>query len=180
MRRAATAMWLSGCDGQTEPPVEYRGPNAAEHFFKVLQEEERKIKTVLANPKVMQMTREDGWTHKSTTTCHACEKPLEGDSVRDHCHVTGEYHGAAHNACNLKLLLSPKTANIPVVFHNLRGYLPPADAGNLKGRGSYILYPQQHGEVHLLLSGSAPLYRQCPVPTGIPWPAGGGQQARDL
>ena len=39
------------CDGQTEPPVEYRGPNAAEHFLKALQEEERKIKTVLANPK---------------------------------------------------------------------------------------------------------------------------------
>ena len=110
------------CDGQTEHPVEYRGLNAAEHFLKVLQEEERKIKTVLANPKVMQMTREDWWTHKSATTCHVCEKPLEGDFVHDHCHITGEYHGAAHNACNLKLLLSPKTATIPVVFHNLRGY----------------------------------------------------------
>ncbi|KAK3719343.1 hypothetical protein QZH41_000529 [Actinostola sp. cb2023] len=30
--------------------------------------------------------------------------------------------GAAHNACNLKLRLSPKTTTIPVVFHNLRGY----------------------------------------------------------
>ena len=51
-----------------------------------------------------------------------CVKPLEGDSVRDHCHITGKYKGAAHNACNLKLLLSPKTTTIPVVFHNLQGY----------------------------------------------------------
>ena len=28
------------CDGQTEKPVEYRGPNAAEHFLQALQEEE--------------------------------------------------------------------------------------------------------------------------------------------
>ena len=42
--------------------------------------------------------------------------------VRDHCHITGEYRGAAHNACNLKLRLNPKTTSIPVVFHNLRGY----------------------------------------------------------
>ena len=110
------------CDGQTELPVEYRGPNAAEHFLEALQEEERKIKTVLANPSAMRMTREDWRTHNSATTCHVCEKTLEGDSVRDHCHITGKYRGAAHNACNHKLRLNPKTMAIPVVFHNLRGY----------------------------------------------------------
>ena len=52
----------------------------------------------------------------------ACDSPLMGDSVRDHCHITGEYRGAAHNACNLKLRLNTKTTSIPVVFHNLRGY----------------------------------------------------------
>ena len=86
------------------------------------QKEERKIKTVLANPSAMRMTRENWRTHNSATTCHVCEKPLEGDSVRDHCHITGKYRGAAHNACNLKLQLNPKTMAIPVVFHNLRGY----------------------------------------------------------
>ena len=43
-------------------------------------------------------------------------------TVRDHCHITGKYRGASHNACNLKLRLNPKTTTIPVVFHNLRGY----------------------------------------------------------
>ena len=65
------------------------------------------------------MTREDWLAFRTAETCHVCDKPLEGDSVRDHCHITGEYRGAVHNACNLKLRLNP---SIPVVFHNLRGY----------------------------------------------------------
>ena len=39
--------------------------------------------------------------------------------VRDHCHYTGLYRGAAHNNCNLKYKI-PK--HIPIVFHNLSGY----------------------------------------------------------
>ena len=35
--------------------------------------------------------------------------------VRDHCHCTGKYRGAAHNVCNLRYKV-PK--EIPVVFHN--------------------------------------------------------------
>ena len=110
------------CDGQTEPQVEYRGPNAAEHLLKSLQEEESKINGVLADPKTMMMTGEDWLAFRTAETCHVCDKPLEGDSVRDHCHITGEYRRAAHNACNLKLRVNPKTTSIPVVFHNLRGY----------------------------------------------------------
>ena len=109
-------MW---CDGQTEPPVEYRGPDAAEHLLKSLQEEESKVKGVLTDPKAMRMTREDWLAFRTAETCQVCDKPLEGDSVRSHCHITGEYRGAAHNACNLKLRLNP---SIPVVFYNLRGY----------------------------------------------------------
>ena len=76
----------------------------------------------MANPKAMRMTREDWRAYNTATLCHVCDKPLEGDSVRDHCHITGRFRGAAHNACNLKLRLNPQTTTIPVVFHNLRGY----------------------------------------------------------
>ena len=34
----------------------------------------------------------------------------------------GEYHGAAHSACNLKLRIYAHKTKVPVVFHNLRGY----------------------------------------------------------
>jgi hypothetical protein len=120
------------CDGQTQPPVKYRGPNAAEHLLKSLQKEEGRIKSVLANPSPMQMTPEDRRAYQTATDCHVCGDPLSRpptapdeaftDKVRDHCHITGKYRGAAHNACNLKLRLNPETTTIPVVFHNLRGY----------------------------------------------------------
>ena len=35
--------------------------------------------------------------------------------VRDHCHYTGKYRGAAHSKCNLKYRTTKK---IQVVFHN--------------------------------------------------------------
>ena len=35
--------------------------------------------------------------------------------VRDHCHYTGKFRGAAHNICNLRYKV-PK--EIPIVFHN--------------------------------------------------------------
>ena len=92
------------CDGRTESPVKYRGPNAAGHFLESLQEEERKIKAALADLKAM--TRGAWRAFRTAETCHVCDRPLEGDSVRDHCHITGKYRGAAHTACNLKLRLS--------------------------------------------------------------------------
>ena len=39
--------------------------------------------------------------------------------VRDHCHYTGRYRGAAHRNCNLQYKIP---SYIPVVFHNLSGY----------------------------------------------------------
>ena len=35
--------------------------------------------------------------------------------MRDHCHYTGKFRGAAHNICNLRYNTPKK---IPIVFHN--------------------------------------------------------------
>ena len=42
-----------------------------------------------------------------------------GHKVRDHCHWTGEYKGAAHNHCNWS---RQHRKQIPVYFHNLTNY----------------------------------------------------------
>ena len=38
---------------------------------------------------------------------------------RDHDHVTGKNRGLPHWSCNINLTL---TKNVPVIFHNLKGY----------------------------------------------------------
>ena len=68
----------------------------------------------------------DQWITINQETCLFCADLLLvsnfKDSVRDHDHMTGKYRGAAHNECNFKLKLNPKTMPIPVIFHNLKGY----------------------------------------------------------
>ena len=44
---------------------------------------------------------------------------LDASKVRDHCHITGKYRGAAHSICNLKLKIPRK---LPITVHNLEGY----------------------------------------------------------
>ena len=53
--------------------------------------------------------------------CWICDTLFDvGDAkVRDNCHITGKYRGAAHWSCNINLKLFK---NIPVIFHNLKGY----------------------------------------------------------
>ena len=47
------------CDGETKPPIVYRGPNAANHFLKTLQKEGEEIGSEFENPKEMIMTDGD-------------------------------------------------------------------------------------------------------------------------
>ena len=70
------------------------------------------------------MTEDDEMHFKLMDKYHICgEKYTDKDvRVRDHCHTTGKFRGSAHQECNLKLRIKPKSLKIPVVFHNLRGY----------------------------------------------------------
>ena len=80
-------------------------------------------------PKKMIFTDEDMRDFFEATTCWICNEEFNdipnengykrNEKVRDHCHFTGRYRGAAHNICNLKYR---KPNFTPVVFHNLSGY----------------------------------------------------------
>ena len=48
-----------------------------------------------------------------------CFKEFRDSKVRDHCHYSGLYRGAAHSSCNLRYKIP---SYVPVVFHNLAGY----------------------------------------------------------
>ena len=61
------------------------------------------------------LTKEEEDDYNKENICYICKKEFNNDKVRDHCHFTGKYRGAAHNTCNLRYKI-PK--NIPVIFHN--------------------------------------------------------------
>ena len=93
-------------------------PDAIDVFINWL-EEDVKIISELGNEKMI-ITEEEEEQFKQASNCWICGKLLNlKDRVRDHCHYTGRYRGAAHNICNLKY---SKPNNISVFFHNLTGY----------------------------------------------------------
>ena len=48
----------------------------------------------------------DKWIAKNEERCLFCAEPLMKknfrDAVKDHCHITGKFRGAAHSDCNKK------------------------------------------------------------------------------
>ena len=66
------------------------------------------------------LTKKQLKEYKNATKSHICFKPF-GDKgkVRDHCHCSGLYRGAAHFGCNLRYKIP---SYMSVVFHNLAGY----------------------------------------------------------
>ena len=88
-------------------------------FVKRLEEDIRRIYHKIKFPKKMVLTEEDEVNFEKASKCHICEKLLGKDKVRDHCHLSGKFRGAAHNGCNINYKI-PKF--FPVIFHNLSGY----------------------------------------------------------
>ena len=77
-----------------------RGKNCMNKFCRDL----RKHATKLIN-----------YEKKRNDTSNKRKKKKKYHKVKDHCHYTGKYRGAAHDICNLRYK-APK--EIPVVFHN--------------------------------------------------------------
>ena len=93
--------------------------NVGKIFVEKLERDIAEIYHKFKFKKGMRITQEQEQEFQEETVCHICENLLNDDKVRDHCHLTGRYRGAAHSKCNLKYKL-PKF--YPVIFHNLSGY----------------------------------------------------------
>ena len=93
-------------------------------IIEIKKEAVKKVNRIIILKKVT--AKKDQEQAKAQVNCYFCEKPLLQknfrDAVKDHCHMTGAYLGAAHNECNLKMRIKHTTDQIPIVFHNLRGY----------------------------------------------------------
>ena len=112
-------------DKHSKPIQTYRGENAVYKFMEKMPEEVKYCKAVITKQfnKPLVMTEDDEQSFKTMDGCHICgEKYNDKDvRVRDHCHITGNFRGSAHQECNLKLRIKPDDIKIPVIFHNLRG-----------------------------------------------------------
>ena len=67
------------------------------------------------------MSKEEEHLFQQSSSCWICRKIINDDNkkVRDHCHITGKFRGAAHQDCNINFQL---TKRIFVIFLNLKGY----------------------------------------------------------
>ena len=106
----------------------YTGEDAMEKFVEWIEKDVKDIANI-PDVKMMKLSPNELKQFNKATKCWICKGEFDDTSdekgyrknekVKDHCHYTGRFRGAAHNYCNLKY----KKPNItPVVFHNLSGY----------------------------------------------------------
>ena len=63
------------------------------------------------------MTEEEEEDFRNNNICRFCEKQIESDKFRDHCHLRSKYRGPAHSKCNINV--TQKQSNfIPFILHN--------------------------------------------------------------
>ena len=110
---------------QMEPVVK-RAKNETEklphEFVRELISSVKKAHLSLPNKKMFPLTDGEWKTFREAAVCWLCRKEFGNGNlrkVRDHCHFSGRFRGAAHSLCNFKFQ-RPKFT--PVFFHNLQNY----------------------------------------------------------
>ena len=113
---------VSTVPGFSNDVVAYRGLDAATSFLTEMDKEVADIGEIYENVHPMELDNIQQQEFEICENCHICEKIFEDDDVkvRDHCHVTGNYRGAAHQGCNLNFQTVRENYKVPIVFHNLK------------------------------------------------------------
>ena len=91
------------------------GDDAAEEFLDQVLAAATICRQHLVNKVPMKRLTQEQWReYSSTMNCSICIKPFKSadKKARDHDHLTGEYRGPAHNACNLNFHINPKKVKI--------------------------------------------------------------------
>ena len=104
---------------------QYRGKDCVSKFCETIMLEAKRLYKSAPQKPMDELNDKQLEEYKNAKKCHIClkeffPKDIKGNiKVRDHCHFTGRYRGAAHVSCNLQCKIPDY---IPVVFHNLAGY----------------------------------------------------------
>ena len=114
--------YIKPFDSEVSLPIKersYTGKNADQVFLKYLEEDIRAIANI--EKKEIIFGEKEKERYNEEMRCWICKGEFDEneEKVKDHCHYTGRYRGAAHNKCNLKYRNPDFT---PVIFHNLSGY----------------------------------------------------------
>ena len=107
-----------------QKPVLFRARSEDEDvsaiFVEMLERDIKRIQEKIDFSKKMIFSIKDKADFEKARVCWICQKEFGSEKkVRDHCHFTGKYRGAAHAKCNLQF---KKPKFTPVIFHNLSGY----------------------------------------------------------
>lgn len=101
----------------------FRCENAAQSFIISLENDVREIYSLYLKHTIpmIPLNTDDTLAFNQSANCFICNNPFLPlqIKVKDHCHLTGKYRGAAHQECNLNYKI-PKF--VPIFFHNLSGY----------------------------------------------------------
>ena len=117
-------IFIKGVVGKRIKPISYTKKEEDEDIAKIFVEKISEATRGIYNDfyrrrKPLKLTQDEQKSFGRAKFCHICNKELLKDKVRDHCHFTGQYRGAAHNSCNLQCR---KPFTLPVIFHNLQAY----------------------------------------------------------
>ena len=103
--------------------VLYRGKNAVNKFIKSILSEKNYCRRVIKKHfnKNLIMSAKEEERFQLSNICWICNNLFDvaDNKVRDHCHMSGKYRGAAHWSCNVNLKMTEK---IVVIFNNFQGY----------------------------------------------------------
>ena len=100
------------------------GPNNVDWFVDEITKLENKMNFYFKNTNVeLNMLPEDEYNFANSDKCWFCELPFidNEQKVRDPCHLTGKYRGAAHESCNINVK-KQQSNFIQVMFHNFSKY----------------------------------------------------------
>ena len=102
--------------GEVQDPLTlYKGEDCVKKFCDHVISEAHRLYQSFPELPMEQLTPKEVEKHRKAKNCHICFRTftIKNPKVRDHCHYTGKYRGAAHRNCNLQYKIP---SYIPIVF----------------------------------------------------------------